>query len=240
MNTKHLRQTLKAQWLTYYRENREWLTRLGVWVTCEGKRRPSSSFILATLSTLEPELVQLLPLIVDLTSNPDRIVIALGLNFNPDDELETLAQDSTSNGQIKMLPGGASVVDVSAKQTPAEQAQPTIVQAATQKSTEPLSPKISPESQQQPSATTVIESPFGEPVGPLVEPVEEETRSGEETPEAPTVSTAAPQPKDQTTPRPVINSAELAAGELSDRNTTQLDDSCEGVRSRSSVRTRWD
>jgi hypothetical protein len=47
---------------------------LGVWVNCDGQRRPSSSFILATLSVLEPELTQMLPLIVDLSSNPDRII----------------------------------------------------------------------------------------------------------------------------------------------------------------------
>lgn len=100
MNTEQLRLSLKLAWLDYYRENRAWLTRLGVWVTSKGKRRPSSSFILATLSTLEPKLTQLLPLIVDLSSNPDTIVSALGLNFNPDDELERF------NRSKKMLPSG--------------------------------------------------------------------------------------------------------------------------------------
>lgn len=101
VNTEQLRQSLKHQWLSYYEENRQWLTRLGVWVNCDGKRRPSSGFILATLSVLEPRLNQLLPLIVDLSSNPDRIVVALGLNFNPDEELETLLQEQTyNNGAI--------------------------------------------------------------------------------------------------------------------------------------------
>lgn len=104
MNIEHLRRLLKASWLNYYRENRAWLVRLGVWVNCDGQRRPSSSFILATLSTLEPQLTQLLPLIVDLSSNPDRIVVALGLNFSPDAELETLAEGE--GGAVRMLPGG--------------------------------------------------------------------------------------------------------------------------------------
>lgn len=111
MNIDHFRKSLKAQWLNYYRNNRSWLIRLGVWVNCEGKRRPSSSFILATLSTLEPQLIQLLPLVVDLTSNPDRIVMALGLNFNPDDELEAFAQAEQPpqmNESVKMLPSGIS------------------------------------------------------------------------------------------------------------------------------------
>jgi hypothetical protein len=92
MNVQQLRRSAKNQWLSYYEENRQWLARLGVWVNCDGQRRPSSSFILATLSVLEPQLTQMLPLIVDLSSNPDRIVMALGLNFNPDAELEAMAK----------------------------------------------------------------------------------------------------------------------------------------------------
>lgn len=109
MNAEQLRQSLKTAWLCYYREHRGWLTRLGIWVTCEGQRRPSSSFILATLSILEPELTQLLPLIVDLSSNPDRIVMALGLNFNPDEALETANEPEAAidGSAIKMLPGSS-------------------------------------------------------------------------------------------------------------------------------------
>jgi hypothetical protein len=90
VNIEKFRCSLKAKWLEYYQTNRDWLVQLGVWVTCQGKRRPSSSFILATLSILEPKLTQLLPLVVGLSNNPDRIVMALGLNFNPDEELERL------------------------------------------------------------------------------------------------------------------------------------------------------
>jgi hypothetical protein len=118
VNTEQLRRSLRAAWLNYYRDNRPWLTRLGVWVTCEGQRRPSSSFILATLSTLEPNLTQLLPLIVDLSSNPDRIVIALGLNFNPDTELERLDKELSPETSPKMLPAGNSAVDQAIARTP--------------------------------------------------------------------------------------------------------------------------
>jgi hypothetical protein len=88
MNIASLRTVLKAKWLTYYRDNRNWITRLRVWGTHEEKRRPSSSFILGALSAQEPELMELLPLIVDLNNNPDRIVAALGLDFNPEDEMD--------------------------------------------------------------------------------------------------------------------------------------------------------
>jgi hypothetical protein len=120
VNTEQLRQSVRDKWLSYYEENREWLSRLGVWVNCDGQRRPSSGFILATLSVLEPNLTQLLPLVVDLSSNPDRIVIALGLNFNPEDyliengnpnqvvskERETVGE--IGEGSVKMLPSSSS------------------------------------------------------------------------------------------------------------------------------------
>jgi hypothetical protein len=120
VNTEQLRQAVRDKWLNYYEENREWLSRLGVWVNCDGQRRPSSGFILAALSVLEPNLTQLLPLIVDLSSNPDRIVIALGLNFNPEDYLiqngdasKSVARDLKTaaeivEGQVKMLPSSNS------------------------------------------------------------------------------------------------------------------------------------
>lgn len=106
MNVEHFRQSLKATWLRYYRDNRSWLTKIAVWVSCEGQRRPSSSFILGTLSTLEPQLTQMLPLVVDLSSNPDRIVIALGLNFNPDEALEEFERLDVDSRQepVRMLP----------------------------------------------------------------------------------------------------------------------------------------
>jgi hypothetical protein len=107
VNVEQLRKSLKVKWLSYYRENRSWLVRLGVWGNFEGQRRPSSSFILATMSILEPRLTHILPLIVDLNSNPDRVVSALGLNFSPDNELEALseADESHDSSKIKLLPG---------------------------------------------------------------------------------------------------------------------------------------
>ncbi|NJN85182.1 MAG: DUF5331 domain-containing protein [Leptolyngbyaceae cyanobacterium SL_7_1] len=111
MNIQQFRQSLKAKWLDYYRDNRDWLIRLGVWVSCDGQRRPSSSFILATLSVLEPQLTQMLPLIVDLSSNPDRVVMALGLNFNPDEMIEFLDRAELAQSDLppKMLPSASEL-----------------------------------------------------------------------------------------------------------------------------------
>ena len=115
MNVEDLRQALKSKWLAYYRDNRKWLNRLGVWVTCDGKRRPSSSYILATLSILEPQLTQMFPLIVELSNNPDRIIEAIGLNFNPEEELKAIDRHSTQVATQEiagMLPAGATPVSL--------------------------------------------------------------------------------------------------------------------------------
>lgn len=121
MNVEQLRKSLKIKWLSYYRDNRPWLSRLGVWVTCEGQRRPSSSFILATLTVLEPQLPHLLPLIVDLNNNPDRVIKALGLNFNPDAELKALEAKAAaiSDKSVRMLPVGAEAVQFTGTAVPA-------------------------------------------------------------------------------------------------------------------------
>lgn len=93
MNPEQLRHDLRELWLTYYRDNRHWLSRLEIWITYKGQRRPSSSFILATVSVLNPRLTQLLPLLVDLNHDPDQMVEALGLNFNPERALGSIAAD---------------------------------------------------------------------------------------------------------------------------------------------------
>ena len=126
VNTEQIRQAVREKWLTYYAENRQWLSRLGVWVNCDGKRRPSSGFILATLSVLEPRLNQLLPLVVDLSSNPDRIVMALGLNFNPEDYVGAIVpqngkSNETSNGAVKMLPAAFNEINIQASQVPGKE-----------------------------------------------------------------------------------------------------------------------
>jgi hypothetical protein len=101
MNIQQLRQSLKMKWLSYYQQNRTWLIKMRIWATYEGLRRPSSGFILATLSVLEPQFDQILVFIMDLNNNPDRIVASLGLNFNPDEELNlTCLEDSTAANEI--------------------------------------------------------------------------------------------------------------------------------------------
>jgi hypothetical protein len=90
MNILQLRQSLKEKWLSYYEQNSSWLVKMRVWASYDGLRRPSSGFILATLSVLEPEFEKMLSFMMDLSNNPDKIIAALGLNFNPDEELHLI------------------------------------------------------------------------------------------------------------------------------------------------------
>mgnify|MGYP001800222291 FL=1 len=84
MNIKQLRESLKIKWVKYYHQNRSWLEKMRIWGTYGGYRRPSSGFMLATLSVLEPKLDEIFPFILKLNNNPDEIIAALGLNFNPE------------------------------------------------------------------------------------------------------------------------------------------------------------
>ncbi|OYD97435.1 hypothetical protein CDG76_00625 [Nostoc sp. 'Peltigera membranacea cyanobiont' 210A] len=93
MNIQQLRQSLKQKWLIYYKQNTSWLVKMRIWATYDGLRRPLSGFILATLSVLEPQFDEILAFMMDLNNDPDKIVAALGLNFNPDEELRLIKSE---------------------------------------------------------------------------------------------------------------------------------------------------
>jgi hypothetical protein len=93
MNIQQLRQSLKQKWLIYYQQNITWLVKMRIWGTYDGLRRPLSGFILATLSVLEPQFDEILAFMLDLNNDPDKIVAALGLNFNPDQELHLIQSE---------------------------------------------------------------------------------------------------------------------------------------------------
>ncbi|MEH2026121.1 DUF5331 domain-containing protein [Nostoc sp.] len=102
MNIQQLRQSLKQKWLIYYKQNITWLVKMRIWATYDGLRRPLSGFILATLSVLEPQFDEILSFMLDLNNDPDKIVAALGLNFNPDEELRLIkSEHSMAISQVK-------------------------------------------------------------------------------------------------------------------------------------------
>ncbi|MEA5582694.1 DUF5331 domain-containing protein [Nodularia harveyana UHCC-0300] len=119
MNIQQLRQSVKVKWLSYYEQNRSWLVKMRVWGSYDGLRRPFSGFILATLSVLEPQFNEVISFILSLNNNPDEIVSALGLNFNPDDELSLSSSEdsvSTTEWDEEAVP----VVTVASQLAPAE------------------------------------------------------------------------------------------------------------------------
>ncbi|MEH2383625.1 MAG: DUF5331 domain-containing protein [Nostoc sp.] len=102
MNIQQLRQSLKQKWLIYYEQNIPWLVKIRIWGTYDGLRRPLSGFILATLSVLEPQFDEILSFMLDLNNDPDKIVAALGLNFNPDEELGLIkSEHSMATSQVE-------------------------------------------------------------------------------------------------------------------------------------------
>ncbi|MEH2167380.1 MAG: DUF5331 domain-containing protein [Nostoc sp.] len=106
MNIQQLRQSLKQKWLIYYKQNISWLVKMRIWATYDGLRRPLSGFILATLSVLEPQFDEILAFMLDLNNDPDKIVAALGLNFNPDEELCLIKLDhslATNQAENELL-----------------------------------------------------------------------------------------------------------------------------------------
>ncbi|MBD2502475.1 DUF5331 domain-containing protein [Anabaena azotica] len=122
MDIQGLRQSLKMKWLSYYEQNRAWLVKMRVWATYNGLRRPSSGFILATLSVLEPEFDQVLAFIMELNNDPDEIVTALGLNFNPDAELR---QTQLNQQPTKATASNGCVVN-NASQNQQSESQPLL------------------------------------------------------------------------------------------------------------------
>ena len=104
MNIQQLRESLKIKWLSYYYQHRSWLEKMRIWGTYDGFRRPYSGFILATLSVLEPKLDDILPFILELNNNPDQIIAALGLNFNPEEQFHLVKNFDEPVNNVKVSP----------------------------------------------------------------------------------------------------------------------------------------
>lgn len=79
--------SLKQKWLQYFQENRSWIVRqmeVDHVATPDGGRRPSSFLILGVVSTLEPQLLQLLLPFARLNPNVDALIDVLDLNIDPE------------------------------------------------------------------------------------------------------------------------------------------------------------
>lgn len=94
-----IKESLKEKWLEYYEANSAWLkiaaTKNGSYRTNreidkEEFTRPSGILMLGVLTTLEPQLSSFMCSAVELNTDPELIIKSLGLDFDPDKELEKL------------------------------------------------------------------------------------------------------------------------------------------------------
>ena len=119
---------LKKKWLQYYKHNRSWINKYcqencyvsvkgsfdgETWSTAERswedpsykEIHPPSELIIGAITALEPLLAQYwLTAFVDLYANKEKIIVALGLNFDPELELKKMEQKKWDNDQLVLEP----------------------------------------------------------------------------------------------------------------------------------------
>ncbi|MDF5712958.1 MAG: DUF5331 domain-containing protein [Rhizonema sp. NSF051] len=171
MNIQQLRQSLKLKWVNHYYKNRSWLVKVQVWGTYDGQRRPISGFILATMSVLEPQLDEIFPFILDLNNDPDQIVAALGLNFNPEEQLHLIESDcqevacqGSSESPLETLCVRQPEASIAVASKPENKPQPNAATTVASKLENKPQPNASiavaskPENKPQPNASIAVAS----------------------------------------------------------------------------------
>jgi hypothetical protein len=127
-NFEEIKVRLKKKWLQYYKHNRTWINKYcqencyvsvkgslegETWSTAErswedpsyGEVHPPSELIIGAITALEPLLAQYwLTAFVDLYANKEKIIVALGLNFDPELELKKMEQKKWDNDQLVLEP----------------------------------------------------------------------------------------------------------------------------------------
>jgi hypothetical protein len=88
-NFEELKASLPRQWLDYYQNNQAWIKCLmdsrGWWrKTPDGGKRPSADIIIAAATALEPKLSVWMYPFCQLSSDGDKLLEVLGLNFDPE------------------------------------------------------------------------------------------------------------------------------------------------------------
>lgn len=127
-NFEEIKKRLKKKWLQYYKHNRKWINKycqencfVSVQGSLEGETwgtgerslddkrfsevHPPSELIIGVISALEPLLAQYwLTAFVDLYANKEKILVALGLNFDPELELKKIEQKNWEHQQLVLEP----------------------------------------------------------------------------------------------------------------------------------------
>lgn len=88
---EEIKPTLKDKWLDYYEANQRMINKLmdlGYKYEDSRHKRPNSDFIIGTVSALEPKLEEYLFCFFLVCNDLNKIVEALGLNFDPELQLK--------------------------------------------------------------------------------------------------------------------------------------------------------
>jgi hypothetical protein len=105
-NFEELKAELKDKWLDFFEENQSWITKLGCWVECKQTKdkRPDSKVILSAISLLEPKIIDYLIPLVDINTDGEQVVRALGLDFRPQIELEKREEERAKIQEAEGIP----------------------------------------------------------------------------------------------------------------------------------------
>lgn len=102
-----LKVLLKQKWLNYYETNRSWIKKVNMgWErTPDGGRRPNSPLILGAINAVEPNLAEeCLLTFCHLNTDPNKLVEALGLNFDPEIELKKREAEGSISQEAQIVP----------------------------------------------------------------------------------------------------------------------------------------
>ncbi len=105
MTFEQIKASLPDKWLDYYQVNRCWIKPLmdsrNLWKQIPNNgQRPSASIILGVITALEPELAYWMPPFCELNPDFDKFVDVLGLNFDPETELNNREEEKAKSTQL--------------------------------------------------------------------------------------------------------------------------------------------
>ncbi|ACB53881.1 conserved hypothetical protein [Crocosphaera subtropica ATCC 51142] len=106
MTFEQIKVSLPDKWLDYYQINRCWIKPLmdsrNLWkpIPNNGGKRPCADIILGAITALEPELAYWIPPFCEIEPNQDKFVKVLGLDFDPETELNNREEERAKNPQF--------------------------------------------------------------------------------------------------------------------------------------------
>jgi hypothetical protein len=101
---------IKEKWLDYYKTNQEWIQTLTLHQGRAVKTvdnityyRPPAEFILGVISALDPRINDCLIFFTQLSNDRNKLIESLGLNFDPEDELEKREKEKEKKSETPNL-----------------------------------------------------------------------------------------------------------------------------------------